>query len=63
MIMKPYEYKRLGKGYCCEWDDGPYSLWKKNNRRSHKRSDKNLAKKEVANELQGSSAKEEKRSS
>lgn len=45
--MKPHKHIRKGKGYCCEWDDGPYNKWKKRTHRAKKRSDRQKAKKEL----------------
>lgn len=58
--MKAYRNIRLGKGYCCEWDDGPYSKWKKKNRRAKKRSNKQADQKEIKSELQGTSRRGKK---
>lgn len=52
--MKPAQYIRKAKGYCCIWCDGHYRSWKKQGRRAFRRRDKAIAKKEMEKTLQES---------
>ena len=49
--MRPYKNLRTGSGYCCEHCDGPYTKWKKANKRHLKRKDKNIDKRQVEKEI------------
>lgn len=49
--MKPYLHVRKARGYCCDRCDGPYAKWKKIVKRSAKRTDKNLAKKQMTKDM------------
>lgn len=49
--MRPHENLRKGDGYCCEFCDGPYAVFKKTVKRSKKRKDRQIAKRRIEKEI------------
>lgn len=46
-VLVKYPTVTKAKGYCCEWCDGPYNVWKKKAQRRIKRADKQNCLKEI----------------
>jgi len=53
--VRPFDYLRTGKGYCCEWCDGSYKNWIKKMKRFLKRGNKQEVEKDIQRQLEGHS--------
>lgn len=51
-LMRHGKFVRTALGYCCWMCDGPYSKWKKIQRRKLKRAEKRLVQRDVERQLE-----------